>query len=71
MEERAGHQPAPAAGVAKRSALAVAEPHQRFVEAGCTYFVMNPICDNDDTERQFEQIAAEVIPRFASAGRAA
>jgi hypothetical protein len=26
---------------------------------------MNPICDNADTERQFEQIAAEVFPRFA------
>ena len=48
-----------------------AEQIERFVDAGCTYFVMNPICDNDDTERQFEQIAAELIPRFASAGRAA
>jgi probable F420-dependent oxidoreductase len=37
----------------------------RFVEAGCACFVMNPICDNEDTERQFEQIAAEVLPRFA------
>src|SRR5215831_19177796 len=38
----------------------------RFVDAGCTYFVMNPICDNDETERQFEQIAAEVLPALAS-----
>lgn len=42
-----------------------AEQLQRFVEAGCTYFVMNPICDNEDTEGQLEQIAAEIVPRFA------
>jgi probable F420-dependent oxidoreductase len=38
----------------------------RFVDAGCTYFVMNPICDNEETERQFEQIAAEVLPALGS-----
>jgi len=38
----------------------------RFVDAGCTYFVMNPICDNDETERQFEQIAGEILPALAS-----
>ena len=27
---------------------------------------MNPICDNEDTGRQFEQIAAEILPRFRS-----
>jgi len=43
-----------------------AEQLDRFVEAGCTCFVMNPICDNEDTERQFEQIAAEILPRFAA-----
>jgi probable F420-dependent oxidoreductase len=42
------------------------EQLERFIEAGCTYFVMNPICDNADTEPQFEQIAAEVLPRFAN-----
>ena len=42
-----------------------AEQLQRFVEAGCTYFVMNPICDNEDTEGQFEQIAGEIVPLFA------
>ncbi len=41
------------------------EQLERFIEAGCTYFVMNPICDNEDAERQFEQIAAEIVPRFA------
>jgi probable F420-dependent oxidoreductase len=43
-----------------------AEQLDRFVEGGCTCFVMNPICDNEDTERQFEQIAAEILPRFAT-----
>jgi len=42
-----------------------AEQLERFIEAGCACFVMNPICDNEDTERQFEQIAAEILPRFA------
>jgi probable F420-dependent oxidoreductase len=48
------------------TAAQCAEQLQRFVDAGCTYVVMNPICDNEDTERQLEQIAAEVFPRFAS-----
>src|SRR5437867_1026693 len=43
-----------------------AEQLERFIEAGCACFVMNPICDNEDTERQFEQIAAEIVPRFAA-----
>ena len=47
------------------TAAQCAEQLDRFIQAGCTYFVMNPICDNEDTERQFEQIAAEVLPRFA------
>jgi probable F420-dependent oxidoreductase len=42
-----------------------AEQLERFVQAGCRYFVMNPICDLSDTERQLEQIAAEIMPRFA------
>jgi probable F420-dependent oxidoreductase len=50
------------------TAAQCAEQLQRFVDAGCNYFVMNPICDNDATEGQFEQIAAEIFPRFA-AGR--
>ncbi len=48
------------------TAAQCAEQLDRFIEAGCTYFVMNPICDNADTERQFEQIAGEVLPRFAT-----
>jgi probable F420-dependent oxidoreductase len=47
------------------TAAQCAEQLARFVEAGCACFVMNPICDNADTERQFEQIAAEILPRFA------
>ena len=43
-----------------------AEQLERFVAAGCRYFVMNPICDLPDTERQLEQIAAEIVPRFAT-----
>jgi alkanesulfonate monooxygenase SsuD/methylene tetrahydromethanopterin reductase-like flavin-dependent oxidoreductase (luciferase family) len=42
------------------------EQLERFIEAGCTCFVMNPICDTEDRERQFEQIAAEILPRFAT-----
>jgi probable F420-dependent oxidoreductase len=42
-----------------------AEQLDRFIDAGCRYFVMNPICDNEDTEAQFEQIADDLVPRFA------
>ena len=48
------------------TAAQCAEQLGRFVEAGCTYFVMNPICDNEETERQFEQIAAEILPGLAA-----
>jgi probable F420-dependent oxidoreductase len=48
------------------TAAQCAEQLARFIEAGCTCFVMNPICDNEDTERQFEQIATEIFPRFAA-----
>ena len=47
------------------TAAQCAEQLERFIAAGCSSFVMNPICDNEDTERQFEQIAAEILPRFA------
>ena len=47
------------------TAAQCAEQLERFVEAGCRYFVMNPICDNEDTEPQFERIAAEIVPHFA------
>jgi len=34
----------------------------RFVEAGCRYFLMNPICDQPEAGAQLEAIAADVIP---------
>jgi len=37
---------------------------ERFVEAGCTYFLMNAICDLRDERDQLEAIAAEIMPRF-------
>jgi probable F420-dependent oxidoreductase len=35
----------------------------RFIEAGCAYFIMNPICAAADEAEQIEMIAAELIPR--------
>jgi probable F420-dependent oxidoreductase len=40
------------------------EQLQRFVEAGCRYFVINAICDPPDEARQLETIAAEVMPHL-------
>jgi alkanesulfonate monooxygenase SsuD/methylene tetrahydromethanopterin reductase-like flavin-dependent oxidoreductase (luciferase family) len=40
-----------------------AEQIDRYVQAGCHYFVMNPICDPEDERAQLEAIASEVIPR--------
>jgi probable F420-dependent oxidoreductase len=37
---------------------------ERFVEGGCTYFLMNPICDPADEAAQLETIAADIMPRF-------
>jgi len=36
------------------------------VQAGCGYFVMNPIGDLADEAAQLETIASEIIPRFQS-----
>jgi len=41
-----------------------AEQLQRFVEAGCRYFVMDSIVDLADERTHLETIAAELIPRF-------
>jgi probable F420-dependent oxidoreductase len=41
-----------------------AEQIDRFVQAGCRYFVMNPIGDLADEAGQLETIASEIIPRF-------
>jgi len=41
-----------------------AEQLQRFIEAGCSYFVLDAICDADDEARQIEIFAAELFPQF-------
>ncbi len=41
-----------------------AEQIDRFMQAGCRYFVMNPIGDLTDEPAQLETIASEIIPRF-------
>ncbi|MEX2223871.1 MAG: LLM class flavin-dependent oxidoreductase [Candidatus Rokuibacteriota bacterium] len=45
-----------------------AEQIDRFAQAGCRYFVMNPICDVPDERAQLEAIASEIIPRFGKVG---
>jgi alkanesulfonate monooxygenase SsuD/methylene tetrahydromethanopterin reductase-like flavin-dependent oxidoreductase (luciferase family) len=40
------------------------EQIDRFRQAGCEYFVMNPIGDPADEAAQLETIASEIIPRF-------
>ena len=40
------------------------EQLERFVAAGCGYFLMNPIADLADQREQLESIAAEIIPRL-------
>jgi probable F420-dependent oxidoreductase len=40
-----------------------AEQVDRFVQAGCRYFVMNPIGELADERAQLETIASEIIPR--------
>ena len=43
-----------------------AEQLQRYIEAGCTYFVLDAICDAADVARQIETFAAEIFPKFRS-----
>ncbi len=40
------------------------EQLERFVEAGCRYFLLNPTCDLADEQEQLEIMAADVLPRF-------
>jgi probable F420-dependent oxidoreductase len=40
------------------------EQMERFVEAGCTYFVLDAICDAADEAGQIETFAAEILPKF-------
>ena len=44
-----------------------ADQLQRFIEAGCTYFVLDAICDAADEAEQLERFAAELFPKFRSA----
>src|SRR5215468_5679260 len=44
-----------------------AEQLQRFIEAGCTYFVLDAVCDAADEHEQLERFAAELFPKFRSA----
>jgi probable F420-dependent oxidoreductase len=41
-----------------------AEQLQRYIEAGCSYFVLDAICDAADEARQIETFAAEILPKF-------
>jgi probable F420-dependent oxidoreductase len=43
-----------------------AEQLDRFRAAGCGYFIMSPIVEVPQQREQFEAIAAEILPRFAS-----
>ncbi|MBI4241801.1 MAG: LLM class flavin-dependent oxidoreductase [Candidatus Rokubacteria bacterium] len=40
------------------------EQIERFVEAGCRYLLLNPICDPADEREQLEVMAAEILPRL-------
>jgi len=44
-----------------------AEQLERFIEAGCSYFVLNPTCAAADEAEQIETYAAELFPKFRSA----
>ncbi|HET7876353.1 MAG TPA: LLM class flavin-dependent oxidoreductase [Methylomirabilota bacterium] len=50
-------------GVIGRPAECV-EQLGRFVEAGCSYFLLNPICDPAAQREQLEAIAADILPRL-------
>jgi probable F420-dependent oxidoreductase len=41
---------------------------ERFVDAGCDYFVLSPIGDPQDDAGQLERIAADIVPHFARRG---
>ncbi len=40
------------------------ETLEKFVEAGCDYFVLSPIGDPADDREQVEAIAADIVPHF-------
>ena len=44
-----------------------AEQLERFIEAGCSYFVLSPTCGAADEAEQIETYAAELFPKFRRA----
>ncbi|HEX9419745.1 MAG TPA: LLM class flavin-dependent oxidoreductase [Methylomirabilota bacterium] len=44
-----------------------AEQLQRYIGAGCSYFVLDAICDAVDEAQQIETFAAEILPKFQGA----
>jgi probable F420-dependent oxidoreductase len=44
-----------------------AEQLERFIEAGCSYFVLDAICDAADEAPQIERFAADIFPKFRCA----
>ena len=44
-----------------------AEQLERFIEAGCSYFVLDAICNAADEAEQLETYAAELFPKFRRA----
>ena len=44
------------------------EQMERFVEAGCRYCILDPICEPPDKQAQLETMAGEILPHFARSG---
>ncbi|MBI4607447.1 MAG: TIGR03619 family F420-dependent LLM class oxidoreductase [Candidatus Rokubacteria bacterium] len=44
------------------------EQIERFAEAGCGYFLLNPICESAEEEEQLEILASEILPHFRRKG---
>ena len=40
------------------------ETLEKFIDAGCDYFILNPIGDPGQTGPQIEAIAADIMPRL-------
>jgi len=44
------------------------EQLERFAEAGCRYFLLNPICDPADEAEQLGMLASDILPHFRKKG---
>ncbi|MBI3029122.1 MAG: TIGR03619 family F420-dependent LLM class oxidoreductase [Candidatus Rokubacteria bacterium] len=40
------------------------EQIERFIDAGCRYFVLNAICEVPDEAEQLERLASDILPHF-------